>query len=442
VLSGIITPLRPKPINKKRTVTEKLENLLLTPVSDFILNPRAEPVDIPPTELFEPLYTYLQNEENKNIDEIIFKKGTICVDGRLDLCKQVVGPKGINGLIESLKLDSATPDPKIRHLLLGNNVCGNELGIAIGKFIKSGKSALTTWYIAGNNLDADGIAPICEALYGDEQIRQLWLKRNPIRAKGIPHIANMFKHNTYLQVLDLTNTGLMDEGAILLLNNLSQTLKYLYLSSNGLTVKTCEEIANVLHTTTLDSIALGCNRLTDNGAFYISKALEHPDCPLKSIEIASCAIGPVGTKYLAGALMTNKTLIHLNFGFLKSTSDLEEIPNIIGSLGASYLAGSLTINSTLRSLDLIHTGIQQAGISAIANVLSTKNNTANITANITLLYLNIEQFGIPHNELSREIIRKSLQRNKEYVNEETLKYIELYVNPPHLEEIKSVYRIK
>jgi Ran GTPase-activating protein (RanGAP) involved in mRNA processing and transport len=433
-LTTLLYPPHSKPITKKHVPRNELQKLLSTPLDDTILNPRAEPVDISSPELLAPLHCYLQNKEYKIGDEVIFDKGTVCSDGRLDLCKQVIGPIGVEDLMKSLSFDSLLEQPKVKHLLLGNNICGNELGIAIAKFINSKKSALTTWYIAGNKLDIDGITPICDALKTDNQVKQLWLKRNPIRLKGIYPIIDMLKYNNHLEVLDLTNTAIMDEGAILLLTNLNKTLKYLYLASNGLTAKTCEIIASEIHNSGLIHLSIGCNRLTDIGAKFISDALLNPECKLISLEMASAAIGPIGASYIASALKINKSLITLNIGFLKSTNDLKEIPNIFGSNGAISFADALEYNTTLRHLDLTYTGIQQAGIERIAKSLFDKNRT--------LVYINIEQFGIPHNELSREIIRKTVQKNRESIDKDILKEIDLIVFPQHLEEIKSVYRIK
>lgn len=444
-LRNLILVSKPKPVEKKYIPRSLgLSHLLSAPVSDYILNPRAEPVDISAPDLLAPLYAFLQgkstnatngkiSEDGKVIDEIAFERGTICTDNRLDLCKQVIGPVGVHDLIKSLRADSLKSEPTVKHLLLGNNICGNTLGFEIAEFIKSGKSALTTWYIAGNNLDEVGIAPICEALKTDRQVRQLWLKRNPLRLAGARHLADMMHYNTYLQILDLTNTGLLDDGASVILRNLSDSITHLYLSSNGLTSKTCEVVAEMLHTKNLDQLSLGCNRLTDEGAKFIAQALAHPECKLKSIEIASCGIGPIGTKYLAEALKINTSLIFLNLGFLKSTTDLGEVPNMIESQGAIYLADGIASNSTLCALDLTYTGIQQSGISALASVLEKNTN---------LMYFNIEQFGIPHNELSREIIRRTVQRNRETMAPDKLKYIMGVIDPPHLEEIKSVYRIQ
>jgi len=71
---------------------------------------------------------------------------------------------------------------------------------------------LTTWYIAGNEIDAEGIRPVCEALHHHPLVNQLWLKRNPLRPEGAVHIANLIKNNSVLQVIDLVNTGLLDRG--------------------------------------------------------------------------------------------------------------------------------------------------------------------------------------------------------------------------------------
>jgi len=132
-------------------------------------------------------------------------------------------------------------------------------------------------------------------------------------------------------------------------------------------------------------------------------------------------------------LITDPTVQKIGSGFLKSTNDLGEVPNIIESQGAIYLAKGLKSNTTLRALDLTYNGIQQSGISALANVL--EHNTK-------MIYFNIEQFGIPHNELSREIIRKTVQKNKNSLDRDELKCVTDIINPPHLEEIKSVYRIQ
>lgn len=83
-------------------------------------------------------------------------------DGRLDLCKQVVGPEGVGPLCKALaqlvkgvdfglhhRAGSPPPSKPVGHsvtrLLLGNNIVGNGGARDIADLIRSGRSSITTW---------------------------------------------------------------------------------------------------------------------------------------------------------------------------------------------------------------------------------------------------------------------------------------------------------
>ena len=69
-------------------------------------------------EELEPLLEHLKlNKPGPHDDKqsIVFSRGTIMSGGRLDLCKQVVGPQGIQPLLNAMKQSSV-----INRLLLGN----------------------------------------------------------------------------------------------------------------------------------------------------------------------------------------------------------------------------------------------------------------------------------------------------------------------------------
>ncbi len=120
-----------------------MELLLKAPLSDSILNPVPEPVDFASREQMEPLYEWLEIEHNPgwirklNEEDMKFIKGVVTVDGRLDLCKQVIGPQGIEPLLNAMKRCT-----KVDRILLGNNIIGDAGGEVIAKFIKSGKSPI------------------------------------------------------------------------------------------------------------------------------------------------------------------------------------------------------------------------------------------------------------------------------------------------------------
>lgn len=428
-------------IIRAKTSFKTIEEGLASPLSDFIKNPRAEPMDLAPKEQLKELHEYLQNKAHDFSDSVsedkVFKHGILFNDPpRLDLCKQMIGPAGIDNLLKSLETDSMRNDPFVKHLLLGNNVCGNRLGERVGRFIKSKKSKLTTWYIAGNDLDENGIKPVCDALSEDTLVKQLWLKRNPLRLNGAIHLGNMLCHNTTLTVLDLANTAMFDDGARVILENVGETLKCLYLSANGLTEKTCKVFAAVSKNPNfnLDTICFGCNRIGDEGAKYVAEALAMCNSPLRSVSLSSCAIGPNGAKHLAEAVKDNNSLVLLKLGLMKATKDLEEIPNKIKTEGGLYFADALSTNGSLRGLDLTYNNINQKAIEKLAFVLLNLNDS--------LVYFNIEQFGNPHNELSREIIRSSVRRNFLSLTDVELENFNYYMRPPHIEEIISVTRIE
>lgn len=107
------------------------------PLSDSVVNPVPEPVDIASREQMQPLYDWLSARARIDDDDLRFLKGVVTRDGRLDLCKQVIGPMGIEPLLEAM-----ASSRQVDRLLLGNNIIGDDGGQAIADFIKSGKSTI------------------------------------------------------------------------------------------------------------------------------------------------------------------------------------------------------------------------------------------------------------------------------------------------------------
>jgi len=217
-----------------------------TPLSDAVLNPTPEPVAISRPDQLAPLFNFLQTQSPLPDPTLLagdgnlsFTRGTVCSDGRLDLCKQVIGPSGVSDLMASLRSDSAPGGAQlVKHILLGNNIAGDGLCDGIAELIGSGGSTLTTWYIAGNRLTAEGISTLCEVLKNDDQVLQLWLKRNPLKPVAGHFLGDLLAANTTLAVLDLVNCGLLDDGVSSVFDGLeasgdASALEHLYLDGNG-----------------------------------------------------------------------------------------------------------------------------------------------------------------------------------------------------------------
>jgi len=378
-----------------------------------------------------PLYTFLQSgaafQPNINDDQV-FTKGTITRDKRLDLCKQVIGPQGVEDLLQALYVNQSAG--LVQHLLLGNNVCGDDLPRRIAELLREGKVSLSTWYIAGNRITGAGLEPLCEVLKDDRVVHQLWLKRNPLHKDGAVVLADMLRVNRTLEVLDLVNCGLMDEGAEAIVDGLhGSSLKHLYLDGNGLTAKSAEKVTKAGKN--LETLSLGMNRLYDEGAQAVAENLS-PN--VRRLCLAAVGLAEPGAQSIAKMLETNRTLRFLDLGLLKATGALKEVPNRIADEGTQILAAALEKNTTLNAMLLVHNTIHQAGIKALQGALSKHPS---------MVKLELEQLGIPFNELTREEIRHSLAKNRRRLQEDPAEWAEVQeaLDPRHLEEIKSVYRM-
>eukprot|EP01060_Flectonema_neradi_P035544 TRINITY_DN6575_c1_g1_i1.p1 TRINITY_DN6575_c1_g1~~TRINITY_DN6575_c1_g1_i1.p1 ORF type:complete len:1200 (+),score=193.21 TRINITY_DN6575_c1_g1_i1:51-3650(+) len=426
-------------IDQERTDAEYQKLVTDLPLSNLVIHPEPEPVDIATSSQMQPVLDYIKNSEKmkKTNDFIAFTKGTMCGDGRLDLCKQVIGPKGIDPLLDSLRNDT---DQKVRHLLLGNNIAGDELGPGVADMVTKKSSHISTWYIAGNHLTDVGIKPVCLALETDDYVNQLWLKRNPLKPSSAHHLSKMLTLNQHLKVLDLTCTGLLDEGTITLMGGLStnKTLEVLYLNGNGITCKSIPSICDMLKKdTALTSLGLGCNRIGDEGAKMIFAVNE---LKLDMLDLSSAGIGPKGATYIAEFLKVNKTLRKLDLGFLLMTVAIGELCNRIGNSGAEAIAESLKSNNTLQSLSLRHNGIAETGQNALRSVLcGSLDSTSH--RNATIIELVYEQYGLPVSRINREGIRAALGQNFGLLTKEQRKSVHVLLNPPHLQEVLSVYRL-
>lgn len=87
------------------------------------------PVEISDIESLQPFFDFIRGDSTMkgtpglepyyNVPIIEYPKGVVYEDGRIDLCKQVLGPSHIYQCMEAL-----SENQQIRHFLLGNNIIG------------------------------------------------------------------------------------------------------------------------------------------------------------------------------------------------------------------------------------------------------------------------------------------------------------------------------
>ena len=397
-------------------------------ISKAVGKPTAMPVDIAPKEELLDFFNHLSCD--KDIDFKQFQRGTVFPDGRRDLCKQVVGPLWIGDLMESLKTNT-----KIKHFLIGNNITNTEGGKAIGKFLLEPHSChIQTWYLAGSDFNSDAVKYICDGLMNDTDCVALWLKRNPIYAEGVYHIANLLKVNKTIKILDLHNCGVglkntaynaenpyenhMTTKSIEMLFDAlktNNTLRHLYLDANALDEKCIPFIASYFQYKTLikekgiTSLWIDMNKLGDDAITLLCKSLQ--DYPfIKRLCLGSTMMSEVGMKSVAQYLKDHTYLTVLDLSLYKSTADMGMIPNNISNDGTKYLCELIEGQNNIKYLNIGMNNIDSEHIAKITDSLEKNKN---------IIYFHYKQYG---QEIKQDVIMQIdaiLEKNRKSYTETT-----------------------
>ncbi|MCW5253565.1 gala protein [Streptomyces sp. SHP 1-2] len=315
--------------------------------------------------LLAPLTARLVDDRPVTGDEA-FPLGTLRADGRVDLCKQGLGPGGTARL-----LPAAFGSPHAAHLLLGTNSLGDEGARTVAATLTAARDAGTahgirTLYLGCNRIGPDGVTALAEALAGDTAVHALWLKRNPVGASGARTLAGLLRRNDTLRTLDLVNSGIGPEGVRVLLDALldrGAPLERLFLGGNGLTAADAPLLAALVRDAGVRELYLPANHLGDEGTAVLAAATD-PARPVR-LGLGGNGIGPRGARALAEALDGVETL---DLGRALSERSLGSPGNTTGDDGARALAAALP-GSPLRRLELRHTGITGRGARSLLAAL-------------------------------------------------------------------------
>lgn len=263
------------------------------------------------TEIEEPYY---------NVKCLEFDRGVLYSDRRLDLCKMVVGPTHIEALVKSLKTNKF-----VEHFLLGNNIIGPRGARCISNFLKEVPDQISTWYLAGNCIDATSFGMLVDQWVRSQRVTNIWLKRNPLMPESAEDIFRLITQTPNLRTLDLDQTQLGDAGVATLFEKLAKytpgvntshslPLKHLYLNAVGIGIK---------------------------GATAIAKWLAQESCQLNAIYASNNPLGNEGVIALAKGLKNNKTLSRLTLTSVGISDD-----------GAIALCTALSKHPSIKTLDL------------------------------------------------------------------------------------------
>ncbi|BCM88608.1 hypothetical protein IAD21_00442 [Abditibacteriota bacterium] len=304
-------------------------------------------------------------ESDASIEDVrAFARGTILPDGRLDLCKQSVGPLGCARIVSALQRNS-----RIKSVLLGTDAIGDEGVFAVARLVEA-NAQLEVVYLGCNGITERGAGELARVLRDNTSVKGLWLKRNPIGDGGLMALAEMLRHNTSLQIIDTVNCGATTEGFAALccaLRDHNRTLKRLYLGGNGeLPAALLSEMLS--HNTALEGLFLNVGALGDAGAVELSRGVER-STSLRELGIGSNGIGRDGLRALCARIGTHATLEVLDLGRAASQTVLGAHPNDFSG-GGELIAAMLRANRTLRRLNLRGTKLSGADLVPIFEAAS------------------------------------------------------------------------
>ncbi|KDN63375.1 putative leucine rich repeat protein [Colletotrichum sublineola] len=290
-----------------------------------------------------------------------FRKGVVYEDGRMDLCKMVVGPDHIGNLMDSLR-----PNPFVRHFLLGNNIIGPAGAQEIARFVRELPGRMNTWYLAGNCIDAPSFKTLVDALVESEAVTNVWLKRNPLGPAAVADVYRLITKTKNLRMLDLDQTELGDAGTEELFRRLATftvaipgrkqlPLRNIYLNGNGISTKAAVAIAEFLGSPAcgITSLYLSCNPLGDEGAQALASGIRKAH-QLSRLSLQSTGLAAAGAIGLFRAITTHPGVRLLDVSQAYATVDLGQAWNYIDEVAVPSICELVSTNQTLQCLNLGH----------------------------------------------------------------------------------------
>jgi hypothetical protein len=312
-----------------------------------------------------------------------FPRGTVQPDGRLDLCKQGLGPAQTARIVAA-----AVDSPLVRHLLLGTNGLGADGARAVAGALRPGHH-VETLYLGCNRIDPDGVQALATRLADDDTVRALWLKRNPVGDDGVARLAAALAGNTSIRTLDLVNVGMTARGLAVLADALAARparLQRLYLGGNGFGPEAVPALATLVHAAEVHELYLAANHLGDAGAGALA---ELTDGVALTLGLGGNGLTPAGAAVLARHL---GAWTALDLARPPSERSLGARGNVVGDEGAYALADALG-GARLRRLDLRRTEIGGRG---------ARRLVAAVEGHPTMAYLGLNG-GVPRRQRRRAV---------------------------------------
>ncbi|GAA3989243.1 hypothetical protein GCM10022247_04710 [Allokutzneria multivorans] len=305
----------------------------------------------------EPLLSWLRTGVTPS-ERLDFAAGTALPDGRLDLCKQALGPSGAELVASALR------PGVVRHLLMGTDGLGDEGAAGVSE--QAVQHQVETLYLGCNGITAGGACRIADNLRMSPQagrVTGVWLKRNPLGEGAGDAAAALVESARSLRTLDLVQTGLDAAGLAVLVDALitahatGRRVERLYVGGNPFGPAGAQHLARLVAAGAVDELYVSASGLGDEGANLLAEALV-PDRAPRRISLASNGIGPsAAAGLIAAAVPTGVELCDL--GRVRAAGALGAQDNQLDEAATATIAEALGAGPhRLRHLVLTDTGMR------------------------------------------------------------------------------------
>jgi Ran GTPase-activating protein (RanGAP) involved in mRNA processing and transport len=284
-----------------------------------------------------------------------FPTGTALPDGRLDLCKQALGPAA------AVRIANTLHPGVVRHLLLGTDGLGDDG--AAGAAAEAVAREVETLYLGCNGITAGGACRIADNLRMSPQagrITGVWLKRNPLGAGAGEAAAAIVESARALHTLDLVQTGMTAKGLGVLVTALitaarsGRRVERLHVGGNPLGPAGAPHLAALLRAGAVDELYASAAGLGD--VEDLTDAL--PGSNLRRISLASNGIGPAAAARLVTAAVSAGVEV-CDLGRVRAAGVLGAPDNHLDEQAMTTIADALaTRPHRLRHLVLSDTGLR------------------------------------------------------------------------------------
>ena len=228
---------------------------------------------------------------------------------------------------------------------------GNEILIQFLQALRStdgeqGNASFTRLTLVGNELTSQSLCHFQDLpTHFLCHLKSFDIATNDLDRTAVECIAKTITYMPQLERLNLgSNSCIQRGGAVSLVSALCdhKALKVLNFDWTNIGKEDCEQLAQLLSSTQcLETLCIGFNFLFSDSIIELVRALSHPNCSLKTLDLSGNPIGDEGAAALAQSVTKNKTITKLKLFSCGITAT-----------GGVELALSLLVNSTIEELDI------------------------------------------------------------------------------------------